>query len=82
MKTFEQILLDNPPFSPDASTDEEMMHFMFLLEDGLLIGDSQGQNHSVLMGWTSEDAGDLHQIQREFCEQHRVLRICFCIAPL
>jgi hypothetical protein len=77
MKSFEQILLDNPPFYPDSSTDEKKMSFMFLLEDGRLTGDSQGRNHSVLMGWTMEDGGDLHQIERDLCEQNKALRVCF-----
>jgi hypothetical protein len=77
MKTWEQILLDNPPFYPDSSTDEEKMHFMFLLEDGRLIGDSEGRNHSVLLGWTMEDGTDLQQIEQDFCEQHKALRLCF-----
>jgi hypothetical protein len=33
MKSLEQILLDNPPFYPDSSTDEKKMRFMFLMED-------------------------------------------------
>ena len=55
MKTWERLLLDNPPFYPDSSTDEEKMRFMFLLEDGRLVGDSEGRNHRDLMGWTTED---------------------------
>jgi hypothetical protein len=29
------------------------------------------------MGWTVEDGGDLHQIERELCEQNKALRVCF-----
>ena len=76
MKTWEQILLDNPPFYPDSSTDEEKMHFMFMLEDGRLIGDSEGRNHCNLMGWTMED-NDPHQIEQDLCEQNKALRVCF-----
>jgi hypothetical protein len=77
MKTWEQILIDNPPFYPDSSTDEKKMHFMFLLEDGRLIGDSEGQNHAVLIGWTAQDGEDLSQLERGLCEQYKALRICF-----
>ena len=77
MKTWEQILIDNPPFYPDSSTDEKKMQFMFLLEDGRLIGDSEGGNHSILIGWTVEDGEDLSQIERDLCEQNKALRICF-----
>ena len=52
------------------------MHFMFLLQDGRLAGDSEGGNHTTLMGWNSED-GDPHQIQQSLCEQNKALRICF-----
>jgi hypothetical protein len=76
MKTWEQILLDNPPFYPDSSTDEKKMRFMFLLEDGHLIGDSEGRNHCNLMGWTTED-DDPRQIEQALCEQNKALRVCF-----
>src|SRR5260221_2284017 len=77
MKAWEQILVDNPPFYPDSSTDEQKMRFMFLLEDGRLIGDSEGRNHSVLMGWTSEDEGYLHDVEQHLCEQNKALRVCY-----
>jgi hypothetical protein len=77
MKTLEQILLDNPPFYPDSTTDEKKMSFMFLLEDGHLIGDSEGRNHAALMGWTADDDGDLKQVEQDLCEQNKALRVCF-----
>ena|SRR5882762_7661335 len=76
MKTWERLLLDNPPFYPDSSTDEEKMRFMFLLEDGRLVGDSEGRNHRDLMGWTTED-GDSNQIEQNLCKQNKALRVCF-----
>ena len=77
MKTWEQILIDNPPFYPNSSTDEEKMRFMFLLEDGRLIGDSEGESHSVLMGWTMEDGTDLQRLEQDLCEQNKALRVCY-----
>ena len=78
MKTWEQILVDNPPFRPDCSTDEKKMSFMFLLEDGRLIGDAGGNSHcAFLIGWTAEDGEDLRAIQKCLCEQNNALRICF-----
>jgi hypothetical protein len=76
VKTLDQIFQDNPPFYPDHFTDTQKMRFMFLLEDGRLVGDSEGRNHTTLMGWNSED-GDPHEIQRSLCEQNKALRICF-----
>lgn len=76
MKTWEQILVDNPPFRPDSSTDSKKMRFMFLLENGQLIGDAEGRNHTVLMGWTSEDS-DPHQVEQQLCEQNKALRVCY-----
>jgi hypothetical protein len=77
MKTLEQILLDDPPFYPNSSTDELKMRFMFLLEDGRAIGNPEGQNHSVLIGLTAEDGDDTSQIEREFCRQNNAVRVCF-----
>jgi hypothetical protein len=77
VKTWGQILADNPPFRPDSSTDENKMRFMFLLEDGRLIGDGEGQNHAVLMGWVSDDGGDLREIEEQLCKENKALRLCF-----
>jgi hypothetical protein len=77
MKKWEQVLVDNPPFRPDSSTDETKMRFMFLLEDGRLIGDSEGQNHSVLIGWTMQDGGEPGEIEKRLCKENKALRICF-----
>jgi len=70
-------LLDNPPFYPDSSTDEKKMRFMFLLEDGRLIGHSEGRNHRELMGWTMEDDSDPEQVERDLCEKNKALRVLF-----
>ena len=54
------------------------MSFTFLLEDGRLVGDSEGRNHSVLIGWTKEDGYDLRQLElRPLAEPNKALRICF-----
>jgi hypothetical protein len=76
MKSLEQILLDNPPFYPDSSTDAQKMRFMFLMEDGHLIGDSEGHNHRTLLGWTPSDP-DPGQVEETFCKQNKCLRLCF-----
>jgi hypothetical protein len=52
------------------------MRFMFLLEDGRLIGQSEG-NHSHLIGWTKEDGYDLRKIEERLCVEHKALRLCF-----
>jgi hypothetical protein len=75
MKTLDQILLDNSPFYPDPFTDTQKMRFMFMLENGSLIGDSEGRNHSVLLG--CHDDNDPQQIEKSFCEQNKALRLCF-----
>lgn len=75
MKAWEQILVDNPPFRPD-STDTKKMRFMFLSEDGRLIGHAEGRNHSVLMGWTLED-DEPRQVEEHLCEQNKASRVCY-----
>jgi len=77
VKTLEQVLCDNPPFYPDASTDETKMAFMFLLEDGRLVGNAEGENHSVLLGWTEADGYDLHQLESDWYKRYNALRLCF-----
>lgn len=75
MKSFDQILLDNPPFYPDALTHERKMRFMFLLEDGRLIGHSEGQRHSKILGL--DDNEDYQLIEEDFCNKNKCLRLCF-----
>jgi hypothetical protein len=75
VKTLEQILSDNPAFYPDASTDTRKMRFMFLLENGSLIG-AEGQNHFALLGGESK-IEEPTEIEKLFCEQNKALRLCF-----
>src|ERR1700731_2173060 len=75
MKTLEQILHDSLPFYPDFSTDRRKMRFMFLLEDGSLIGDVEG-NHFDLLGGNYPDE-EPRTIERSFCDQNKALRFSF-----
>ena len=77
MKSLEQVLLGNPPFYPDSSTDETKMTFMFLLEDGRLVGDAEGRNHAVLLGWTESDGHETSGLENEWCKKYNGLRLCF-----
>jgi hypothetical protein len=74
MKTLDQILRDNPPFYPDSLTDMRKLRFMFLLEDGMLIGQSEGNHFALLGGGRVEEPSE---IERSFCEQNKALRVCF-----
>ena len=81
MKSLEQILLDNPPFYASSVTEKDSMLFMFLLEDGRIIGirkngENEGKirNHAALLGLTQEDGVSA---EKSFCEQNHALRVIF-----
>jgi hypothetical protein len=65
-----------PPKHPSEASGEEEDGWYFLLDDGKLSGGASYTNHFDMMGVTNDEL-EPEGLKRAFCEQHKVIRICY-----